>query len=141
MKSATVDRELDLLCAICRVAIRTGDLHIAKNPMADVRRPRYFNERDRRQKSGEEARLDDRLRRIRVIGFLAGLAVDTKNGISRIEAYVTEDSKCGVLRAAWCLSVPRKHENSNEQRGYRTFICPSFPTTTTSTPVRAGRQW
>ncbi|ARL23942.1 site-specific integrase [Burkholderia pseudomallei] len=70
VKPATVDREVDLLSAICRVAIRTWDLHIAKNPMDGVRRPRYFNERDRRLKAGEEARLiaaareEDRLRSI-----------------------------------------------------------------------------
>ncbi|WP_250473079.1 site-specific integrase [Caballeronia sp. GAFFF1] len=70
VQPATVDRELDLLSAICRVAIRTWDLHIAKNPMDGVRRPKYFNERDRRLKAGEEARLlacardEDRLRSI-----------------------------------------------------------------------------
>lgn len=70
VQPATVDRELDLLSAICRVAIKTWDLHVAKNPMEGVRRPRYFNERDRRLKAGEEARLlaaareEDRLRSI-----------------------------------------------------------------------------
>lgn len=70
VQPATVDRELDLLSAICRVAIRTWDLHVAKNPMDGVRRPKYFNERDRRLKAGEEARLlaaareEDRLRSI-----------------------------------------------------------------------------
>ncbi|MEX3944824.1 tyrosine-type recombinase/integrase [Paraburkholderia sp. BR10937] len=69
-KPATVDRELDLISAICRVAIKTWDLHVAKNAMEGVRRPRYFNERDRRLKTGDEARLlaaareEDRLRSI-----------------------------------------------------------------------------
>jgi integrase len=62
VKPATVDREIDLLSAICRVATRTWDLHVAKNPMEGVRRPRYFNERDRRLKTGEEVRLLDAAR-------------------------------------------------------------------------------
>ncbi|REE17156.1 integrase [Paraburkholderia sp. BL27I4N3] len=70
VKPATVDREIDLLSAICRVAIKTWDLHVAKNPMDGVRRPRYFNERDRRLKTDEAARFldatreEDRLRSI-----------------------------------------------------------------------------
>ncbi|RDK09165.1 site-specific integrase [Cupriavidus lacunae] len=67
---ATVDREVDVLSAICKVAITVWKYRVAENPMTGVRRPRYFNERDRRLKSGEEARLlaaareEDRLRSI-----------------------------------------------------------------------------
>lgn len=67
---ATVDREIDVLSAICNVATNVWKYRVAENPMTGVRRPRYFNERDRRLKSGEEARLlaaareEDRLRSI-----------------------------------------------------------------------------
>lgn len=55
--ASTIDREIDLFSAICRIAINTWRIHVVKNPMDGVRRPRYFNERDRRLRSGEEARL------------------------------------------------------------------------------------
>ncbi|QKL60742.1 site-specific integrase [Ralstonia solanacearum] len=67
---STVDREIDVLSAICNVAVNVWKYHVADNPMTGVRRPRYFNERDRRLKSGEWARLldaaieEDRLRAI-----------------------------------------------------------------------------
>jgi len=67
---ATVDRELDLIAAICNVAINVWKIRVAENPMVGVRRPRYFNERNRRLKIGEECRLleaareEDRLRSI-----------------------------------------------------------------------------
>lgn len=54
---ATVDREIDIFSAVCRIAIDTWRIHVAKSPMDGVRRPRYYNERDRRLKSGEEERL------------------------------------------------------------------------------------
>lgn len=54
---ATVDRELDLFSAICRIAINTWRIAVPKSPMDGVRRPRYFNERDRRLRPGEEMRL------------------------------------------------------------------------------------
>ncbi|SDD96136.1 site-specific integrase [Paraburkholderia lycopersici] len=54
---ATVDRDVDVLSAICNVAIAVWKYRVDENPMTGVRRPRYFNERDRRLKPGEEARL------------------------------------------------------------------------------------
>ncbi|AJX16502.1 site-specific integrase [Burkholderia ubonensis] len=54
---ATVDREIDIFSAVCRIAIDTWRIHVAKNPMDGVRRPRYYNERDRRLKGDEEERL------------------------------------------------------------------------------------
>lgn len=59
---ATVDRELDIFSAICRIAINTWRIAVPKSPMDGVRRPRYFNERDRRLRPGEEARLLDAAR-------------------------------------------------------------------------------
>lgn len=54
---ATVDREIDIFSAVCRIAIDTWRIHVAKSPMDGVRRPRYYNERDRRLKGDEEERL------------------------------------------------------------------------------------
>jgi integrase len=54
---ATVDRDVDVLSAICSVATKVWKYRVDENPMIGVRRPRYFNERDRRLKAGEEARL------------------------------------------------------------------------------------
>jgi integrase len=55
--SSTVDREVDIFSAVCRLAIDTWRIPVAKCPMDGVRRPKYFNERDRRLKSDEESRL------------------------------------------------------------------------------------
>lgn len=68
VKPGTVDRELDLLSAVIRVAINTWGYNVACNPMLGVRRPRYFNERDQRLKGDMEVRLleaarsEDRIR-------------------------------------------------------------------------------
>lgn len=58
---ATVNREIDRLKAIFKVALTVWDYNLAKNPMAAVRRPDFFNERDRRISVAEEARLLDAL--------------------------------------------------------------------------------
>lgn len=54
---ATVDREVDIFSAVCHIAIDTWRIPVPKSPMDGVKRPRYFNERDRRLKGDEEARL------------------------------------------------------------------------------------
>lgn len=54
---ATVDREIDVFSAVCRMAIDTWRIPVAKSPMDGILRPKYFNERDRRLKGDEEARL------------------------------------------------------------------------------------
>lgn len=59
VSGATVDRELDLFSAVCRLAIDTWRIPVIKSPMEGVVRPVYFNERDRRLKEGEEKRLLD----------------------------------------------------------------------------------
>lgn len=59
VSGATVDREVDLFSAVCRMAIETWRIPVAQNPMAGVKRPHYFNERDRRLKGDEEQRLLD----------------------------------------------------------------------------------
>ena len=54
VEPATVDREIDLFSAVCHLAIDTWRIHIAKSPMDGIRRPRYYNERDRRLTRDEE---------------------------------------------------------------------------------------
>lgn len=67
---ATADRELDLLAAVFNVAIKTWRYEVPRSPMDGVRRPKYWNERDRRLAGDEEERLlaaareEDRLRSI-----------------------------------------------------------------------------
>lgn len=58
---ATLDRELDILRSIFTVATKVWDYNLAKNPMDAVRRPKYFNERERRISADEERRLADAL--------------------------------------------------------------------------------
>lgn len=54
---ATVDRQIDLLSSIYNRA-RTGwRIHMDLSPLDGVKRPKYFNERDRRLKGDEELRL------------------------------------------------------------------------------------
>lgn len=55
--ASSVDREVDIFSAVCRMTIDTWRIPVAKNPMDGVRRPKYYNERDRRLKGDEEQRL------------------------------------------------------------------------------------
>lgn len=57
--ASTADREVDIFSAVCRMAIDTWRIAVAQNPMAGVKRPSYFNERDRRLQGDEEQRLLD----------------------------------------------------------------------------------
>ncbi|OEZ83342.1 phage integrase family protein [Janthinobacterium sp. HH104] len=57
VSESTVDRELDIFSAVCNIAIKTWRIHVLNSPMDGVKRPPYFNERDRRLKPGEEDRL------------------------------------------------------------------------------------
>lgn len=57
--AATVDRELDIFSAFCNTAMQSWRIHLLYHPMDGVKRPPYFNERDRRLKPGEEERLLD----------------------------------------------------------------------------------
>ena len=63
VEPSSVDRQLDLMSAIFNLATTSWGYHLERNPMTGVRRPRYFNERDRRLQDGEEARLLDAARR------------------------------------------------------------------------------
>ena len=70
VKPSTVDRELDVIRAIFTVATKVWKYRLGENPMDGVRRPKYWNERDRRLRGDEEQRLiasaieEDRLRSI-----------------------------------------------------------------------------
>lgn len=55
--ASSVDREIDLFTAVCNIAIDTWRIPCLKSPLDGVRRPSYFNERDRRLTGDEEARL------------------------------------------------------------------------------------
>ncbi|WNC90242.1 site-specific integrase [Paraburkholderia sp. FT54] len=59
VEPATVDRELDIFSSVCHLAMETWRIEVARSPMDGVRRPRYYNERDRRLRGDEEARLLD----------------------------------------------------------------------------------
>lgn len=54
---ATVDREFDIFSSMCNIAIDTWRIHVEKNPMDGVRRPTYYNERNRRLAEDEEIKL------------------------------------------------------------------------------------
>ena len=68
----TIDRELDVIRAIFSVATKVWKYRLGENPMDGVRRPKYWNERDRRMRGDEEQRLiasaveEDRLRSIKL---------------------------------------------------------------------------
>jgi integrase len=70
VKPSTIDRELDVMRSVFTVATRVWKYRLGENPMDGVRRPKYWNERDRRLRGDEEARLieaaieEDRLRSI-----------------------------------------------------------------------------
>lgn len=57
VEPSTLDREIDRLKDVFKVATEVWDYPLAKNPMDAVRRPKYFNERDRRISPKEEAAL------------------------------------------------------------------------------------
>lgn len=54
---ATVDREMDIFSAVCRMAINCWRIPMKQSPMNGFKRDSYCNERDRRLKDDEEQRL------------------------------------------------------------------------------------
>jgi len=54
---ATVDRDLDLISQVLRYADDVWKIAPVESPFKGLRRPRYFNERDRRLSADEESRL------------------------------------------------------------------------------------
>lgn len=87
--ASTVDREVDIFSAVCRMAIDTWRIPVAQNPMAGVKRPSYFNERDRRLKGDEEHRLLD-----------AAHAEDEKQSIAvRLEELMSAERQASQVAA------------------------------------------
>jgi integrase len=72
IKNATIDREFDLLAQVINWAINTQRYHVEVHPLKGFKRPRYFNERDRRLRGDEGDRLlasvreEDRLRSFKI---------------------------------------------------------------------------
>ena len=62
VEPSTVDRQLDLLQAVFKVTTSTWGYRVDRAPMEGVRRPKYFNERNRRLSQDEEVRLLDAAR-------------------------------------------------------------------------------
>lgn len=54
---STVDRQLDLVRAVIKVATQTWGYHVEQHPLQGVRPLKYFNERDRRLSDEEEVQL------------------------------------------------------------------------------------
>lgn len=57
VEPSTVDRQLDLLSRIYNLAQERWRIHLDVHPMLGIKRPSYFNERDRRLVGDEEFRL------------------------------------------------------------------------------------
>lgn len=57
VEGSTVDRQIDLLSSIYNRARSGWRIHMDLSPLDGVKRPKYFNERDRRLKGDEELRL------------------------------------------------------------------------------------
>lgn len=54
---STVDRQIDLLSSIYNRAMKSWRIYLEFSPMQGVKRPKFFNERDRRLRGDEELRL------------------------------------------------------------------------------------
>lgn len=120
---STVDREVDVISAICNVAIKVWKYRVAENPMDGVRRPRYFNERNRRLKSGEEERLiaaaieEDRER---------SMAVRTEELMAEARGHAatlaTVYQKKGLIKQALADSRARAQTDYAHVPLYETFV-------------------
>lgn len=115
---ATVDREVDIFSAVCHIAIDTWRIPVHKSPMDGVRRPRYFNERDRRLKDNEEARLlqaaydddaqqsikrrlDDLMREARVTALQASTVYTRKKIVREARAAYEEAAQQTYVHVPW----------------------------------------
>ena len=59
---STVSRQLDLLTSIFNRAMNSWGLHLMRSPMQGVKKPTFFNERDRRLKEGEGGQESEEVR-------------------------------------------------------------------------------
>ena len=113
---ATVDREVDILSAVFNVVTKVWGYRLHENPMTGVRRPQYFNERDRRLVDGEEQRLlaaaraedharcsEEHLQRL-VDAAVAGQAFTSASARKKVRA--THSAALRAHAAATCQVVP-----------------------------------
>lgn len=87
--ASTVDRQLDLLSSVMNKALVAWGYHLERNPMIGVKRPKYFNERDRRLSNEEEvtllaaAKQEDQLRSLELrVDELAEAELKRAKGLS-----------------------------------------------------------
>jgi hypothetical protein len=100
----TVDRELDRLSAVINLPMNTWRYDLHRNPMLGVRRPKYFNERNRPLKGDEQARLFRSARRKNLIRSRA-LALESLLAPAR--APLRQPSVNHLIRTATIRSVDR----------------------------------
>lgn len=87
VEPSTVDREIDCLRAVFTVATKVWKYRLVENPMDAVRRPKYFNERDRRLTQDEHQRLLD-----------SAIEEDKKRSIDlRVEELMKQDRESALL--------------------------------------------
>jgi len=107
--AATVDRELDIFSAVCNVAMKTWRIHLPDHPMDGVKRPPYFNERDRRLKPGEEGHLLDAAfeedekwsQAFRLDQLVAAELQDIEGGPTRYRFWQTRKALMSEAQATW----------------------------------------
>lgn len=92
VRPSTVDRELDCLRSVFTVATKVWKYRLTENPMDGVRRPKYFNERDRRLKGDELQRL--------------------------LDSAIEEDTRRSIELRAQELMVPDREAASNQRTVY-----------------------
>jgi integrase len=121
VKPATVDRELDVIRAIFTVATKIWKFRLAENPMDAVRRPKYFNERDRRIKVAEEQYL-----------FAAAYDEDRRRSIElRVKELVREERQASALLStvyARKKSMKEALQNARQQAEQDYVHIPLFET-------------
>jgi integrase len=109
VSSATVDRELDIFSAVCNIATKTWRIHVLQHPMDGVKRPQYFNERDRRLKPGEEDRLlaaafeqDEKWSQaFRLDQLVSPELQEVDGGPTRYRIWQTRKRNLGEAQATW----------------------------------------
>ncbi|MBD8722154.1 site-specific integrase [Oxalobacteraceae sp. CFBP 13708] len=123
VKPSTIDRELDVMRSIFSVATKVWKYRLGENPMDGVRRPKYWNERDRRFREDEEARLiksaieEDRLRSI-------DLRVEQLMAEHRVVAatFPTIYAKKKFIKGALALATIQARADAEHIPMYETFI-------------------
>lgn len=112
---ATVDRQIDLLSAIMNRAMNGWRINLERSPFDGVKRPRYFNERDRRLKGDEEVRLLN--------------AARIEDQLMSLEAYVQAEAADEVRYAKTLATHYAKNEASKAayDKARRKALAEGFP--------------